>query len=182
MAPPKPVEEAQMLHIQDTTTIIDLPFRAHATHRYTPLSMRLWCHTRIGSGCWEWQGIKTCGYGRISWRGKLWRVHRLVYVLAYGPIAHGLFVCHRCDNPSCVRPGHLFLGTPAQNSADMRAKGRSSALWGDRRPNAKISNQQVREIRELLNRGVKNRDVAEMYHVSRTLISEIKNGHARHHG
>lgn len=86
--------------------------------------------------CWEWTGsLAGTGYGSISWHGRQMRAHRLAWQLTYGPIpkgtgAHGTCVLHRCDNPPCVRPEHLFLGTNHENVLDCIAKGRSRrCVW-----------------------------------------------------
>jgi hypothetical protein len=82
---------------------------------------RFWPKVRKDRGCWVWTGATTTtGYGRLSGQP----AHRLSWEIHHGPIPAGLFVCHRCDNPGCVRPDHLFLGTHEANMADMVAKGR----------------------------------------------------------
>lgn len=77
------------------------------------------------SGCWYWTGPKfSTGYALISQDGKMWKGHRLVWTLTFGPISPGIQCCHRCDHPACVNPGHLFLGTNRDNQQDKAAKGR----------------------------------------------------------
>jgi hypothetical protein len=96
-----------------------------------PTSVRLAAHTDASAGrdaCWVFTGHRTVdGYGRIRHNGRESNAHRVAYELARGPIPAGLVVCHRCDNPPCVNPAHLWLGTQADNIADMDAKGRRVA-------------------------------------------------------
>ncbi len=124
-------------------------------------------------GCWEWAGtLFSNGYGRFKGVG----AHRVAYRLAHGGIPAGYFICHRCDNPRCVNPSHLFAGTHADNMADMVAKGRNAPprLSGEHHGCAKLNRTQVAEIRSrYASGGVTYRSLAADYGVSNTNIRQI---------
>lgn len=111
-----------------------------------------WRRVDQSGDCWVWTGTSLdAGYGRIGWRGEKVIASRLAYELTVGPIPDGMWVLHRCDNPPCVNPEHLFLGTRQDNIDDMVAKGRQRsgghATAADRNARAKLTWEKVREIR-----------------------------------
>jgi hypothetical protein len=130
----------------------------------------------VASGeCLLWTGsLNARGYGEFWFRGAPERAHRASWVLAFGDIPLGMFVCHHCDNRRCVRPDHLFLGTPADNSADMVAKGRQNR--GERQHAARLAAAQVREIRTLLSGGHSRATVAMRFGVTTATIRGIHIG------
>lgn len=119
-------------------------------------------------GCWLWSGSHDrAGYGRIRSEGRLDGVHRVSYGLFVGPIG-GQNVLHRCDVRCCCNPEHLFLGTQADNVADMYAKGRGNrpSLRGDRSNNRKLTSESVREARALRKSGYTWLRLSQRYSVS----------------
>lgn len=120
------------------------------TLKHGPLEKRFWYGVQVTEGCWEWQRYvcPSTGYGRIAAADGYTKTgtHRVSWELHNGPIPDGMFVCHTCDNRKCVRPDHLFLGTPGDNVRDMRAKGRGS---DPPRPAPGRSDDEVREANKI---------------------------------
>ncbi|MCX5786077.1 MAG: HNH endonuclease [Elusimicrobia bacterium] len=141
---------------------------------------RFWTHVQKGPGCWEWQAGRKLGkhrYGKFKMNRKTIGAHRVAWEFEKGPVPEGLCVLHHCDNPPCVRPDHLWIGTNLDNIKDRDAKNRQAKgasngsrlyperlLRGERHPNrlhperlsrgsshynAKLTEEQVREIRRL---------------------------------
>jgi HNH endonuclease len=134
--------------------------------RSMPEDVRFWSRVQKTPDCWLWQGPRNkanCGkeplsYGTIAFRGnRTCRAHRAAWILTYGEIPAGMYVCHRCDNPQCVRPSHLFLGTPKDNAHDMKQKGRWYNNFannpyphrGEESGTHKLTNKDVLKIRKL---------------------------------
>ena len=142
-----------------------------------PLADRFWRYVQKGDGCWEWSAARNgLGYGAFGLnRDDMMPAHRFSWELHFGPIPSGLFVCHHCDNPPCVRPDHLFLGTPLANVRDMVRKGRARTgdHKGERNANARLTDDQVREIRVRRSAGERAKDLAAEFGVTPPLISYI---------
>lgn len=125
--------------------------------------------------CHEWQGpTDKDGYGKLFRDGKYQRFHRWAYEQAHGPLPEHMMVCHRCDNPPCGNPDHLFAGTIQVNSADMVTKGRS--LRGERNVKNKIPAVEIPKIRDLLKKGAAVADLAVRYGVQPPAIRKIQTG------
>jgi len=100
------------------------------------------------SGCWIWVGsISKSGYGRIKVNKKTSAAHRVSYELHKEEIREGMYICHTCDNPSCVNPNHLYQGTAKQNTLDMLIRNRAANRRNENHPNVKYSNELVMHIR-----------------------------------
>jgi hypothetical protein len=151
----------------------------HSRKNNPPDAEWLWAQVDRSGGsnaCWLWVHTKSpAGYGHISLRGKLWLTHRLAWELTNGPIPDGMFVCHNCpdgDNPSCINPAHLFLGTAQDNMRDMVAKKR--CVYGERHHATKLTQAQVDHLRETYAAGgITYKALAKEYGVDKTTVSNI---------
>lgn len=157
-------------------------------HNHRPLSERFWDHVNkdgpvnrpeLGQ-CWRWSGkVSPDGYGRIrvgDHRSNLIMAHRASWMLHVGPIPKGLLVLHRCDYPPCTNPAHLFLGTDADNCADMMSKGRanhSNPPRGERAGASKLTETDVVGIRALAVEGMPQSRIGARYGVAQSTISKI---------
>lgn len=136
-----------------------------------------WVNKSEPGGCWVWSGARReHGYGQFSVVAGTTpvRAHRFSWELVNGKIPAGMVVCHKCDNPPCVNPDHLFLGTKRDNTLDAMRKGRLK--WPDVRgknPNAKITASQALEIRSANGRHI---DIARLYGISPSSVGQIKSG------
>ena len=135
---------------------------------------------RLGKDCWEWKGaVNHGGYGHYSGRtlstvGRRvnYVAHRASWEITMGAIPDGLLVCHRCDNPPCVNPDHLFLGTHADNMEDMVRKGRKKR--GENHSRARLAESDVLRIRELVAKGgLSQAAIGELFGISGTHVGNI---------
>ena len=126
--------------------------------------------------CHEWVGARnTEGYGNFYLKGKIVKAHRVSYQLAYGDFDKTLQVLHKCDNPCCVNPEHLFLGTGTDNMQDMFSKGREADRSGEANGNKRVNEVAVRIIRYMSFIGKSHRVIARAYGIGQTTVSDIVN-------
>lgn len=162
-------------------------------------SERFWARVDRSGGaeaCWPWIGCHNGpGYGQVRWDGRQQGAHRIAWEERNGPIPERLLVCHRCDNPPCCNPAHMFLGTVRDNAADMLRKGRAASgeahgakfsgdrngartkperhPHGERHPDAKLKESDVLRILTLARNGVPQRVLAAEYGVRPSTISSV---------
>lgn len=147
----------------------------------TDPAKRFWAHVSIGESgeCWEWNAHRNIkGYGLFAdftpqYGGKTQGAHRWAWIFTRGEIGGGLFVCHKCDNPGCVNPAHLFLGTNSDNQLDSYRKGRRRHLAGARASNARLTPFQVSIIRRVGD-SVPSRQLGEVFGVGKSQILRIR--------
>ena len=145
------------------------------------LEQRFWAKVDSGNACWEWTAGKIKGYGQIQVNGKQKLAHRISWELHNGPIPKNLCVCHHCDNPGCVNPDHLFLGTQKDNMRDKLKKARQvkeqPKQRGEKHHNVKLAEEQVRVIKRLYGApGISQRRLADIFGVSQVQIGRIVRG------
>lgn len=145
------------------------------------LETRLWEKVEKTSTCWLWRASKNSkGYGLISVNGVLIVVSRVVYMMHYGNIPKGLFVCHTCDVRSCVRPDHLFLGSAKDNTQDMlnKGRGRNGGEKGENHPSAKLTLNQLLDAKARYDLGgVTQKQLAEELGVTKSCLANAFSGY-----
>ena len=131
---------------------------------------RFMSRVQVSPGCWLWQGELTeKGYGRLVVDGRRHRAHRLSYEIFVGAIPAGMLVCHRCDTPGCVRPSHLFAGSPSDNSRDMWVKGRGVGR-------SRLDRDDAAEVRRAVMAGEPKKAIARRLGVAPKTVRDIAQG------
>lgn len=140
--------------------------------------------TKDASGCWLWNGVlDKKGYGRIFVNRKRYFAHRLSWIVHNGEIPQGMYILHKCDNPTCVNPDHLFIGTQKDNVDDCIEKGRRKhvaeslcRIYGSKNGGARLTENDVIEIKKRLSVGEQQKRLAIEYGVGRATIWDIAHG------
>jgi hypothetical protein len=140
------------------------------------LADRFWAKVNKTDGCWLWTAsLGTHGYGQIGVGRSVVAASRVAWMLTFGPIPDGLFVCHRCDVPKCVNPEHLFLATQAGNLRDMamKGRGRNRPAFGSANPRAKLAERDAIDIRRRYAEGESLRVLGRHFGVWPTTIADV---------
>lgn len=142
-----------------------------------PIQPRFWSKVKKTKTCWIWTAHKNNkGYGMFGLNSTMKTAHRLSFLWARGDIPKGMCVLHKCDTPACINPKHLFLGTKAENNADMIKKGRDRKAVGENVWQSKLKEKEIRQIRILYNTGkYSTRELGKKFGVSHTPIIKIIN-------
>lgn len=142
------------------------------------VDVKFWSNVAVvgENKCWPWMGRRVGnGYGKLKRNGKDWRANRYVWLITHGDVPSNKYVCHKCDNPKCCNPSHLFLGTAKENTADMVAKHRAGRMLGEKNHRSKLNSDAVRAIRDRVTNGEKQIDLCREYGISPATISVIVN-------
>jgi hypothetical protein len=164
----------------------NIPLKLKSNRSRAPINQRFgrYVYLLLSNGCWEWRGAKNeRGYGLIGKEGGRGagniRAHRLSYQIFYNVnLTREQCVCHKCDNPPCVNPDHLFVGSQQENILDMFAKARNSKpplICGEANHMAKLTKQDVIEIRQLYDHGLSSPKIAKLFFVTKSTILAIVN-------
>ena len=138
-----------------------------------PIEVRFWSKVTLSEGCWEWEHPRLSGYGDFRIGDRKVRAHRFMWELVRGPIPAGKCILHRCDNPACVRPDHLFLGTMQDNAIDRETKKRGRDSRGTANGRDRLAEADVLAIRAACAAGTKRYQVALHYGVCLSTIHKI---------
>lgn len=166
-------------------TVTQFPAQRYLLIPETVLSARFkgdfWAKVKQVGDCWEWQSsLDNKGYGktRVPGTRAQYRAHRIAYYLSTGNDPAEMYVCHSCDNPKCVNPSHLFLGTALENNQDKMSKGRDKYgnQKGHRNGNSKLSEDDARKVIALILEGKSNKQIATLMPVGHSLVSRIRVG------
>jgi hypothetical protein len=133
------------------------------------------------TGCWEWRrAINSRGRGTLTVARRTVTAARLAYSLFIRELGHREFACHKCDNPLCINPSHLFPGSQLDNMRDCSRKGRIRtpivSFKGEANPACRLSAEDVTEVRNMLSGGIKQRVIALRFRISQSQVSNIKRG------
>jgi len=165
-----------------------VPVQLHKLKQMSTIIERFWSKVRVTNNdedCWEWKAGMRGNYGVIRYQKRIIDSHRLSYILKYGEINDSnVFVCHKCDNPLCVNPKHLFLGTHSDNMKDAYKKGRLPLMnmesYKFKKGNIPVNKKYSTELIEKVLKDIENnphktiKSICELYNVRRQVISDIR--------